>query len=58
MPDQSCDTAETTPAPTGRTTPESELPPLGPLSRWTLFRLALMRGSRLYSELARNHPMK
>jgi drug/metabolite transporter (DMT)-like permease len=36
----------------------AELPPIEGLSRWTRFRLALMRGSQLYSDLATNHPMK
>ncbi|MCI2419420.1 DMT family transporter [Saccharopolyspora sp. K220] len=36
----------------------SELPPIGPLSRWARFRLALMRGSQLYADLANSNPRK
>ncbi|GAA0525401.1 multidrug transporter [Saccharopolyspora subtropica] len=51
-----------TPAPAGLAAavaaPATELPPLQPLSRWARLRLAVMRGSQLYADLATNHPMK
>ncbi|MGW3468872.1 DMT family transporter [Saccharopolyspora sp. NPDC000995] len=41
-----------------RTTRTDELPPIEPPGAWTRFRLALMRGSQLYADLATNDPLR